>query len=207
MRQVRTFRCKSCNTPIELVDQRDDDQFAAMGVRNWQCPGCCMHVTGRPRAGRGGGVSGVPMWLADQFWTTERLRDDPALLDHLFATTRAALAAAAATELAREDVEPHARATILQILRGLRAPLVPPHPALAALLDAAATPGAAGVAWLWRSFVEHPHATRTDVTFRVRPPTKAGMFAFEYRALPGSEVFRLRNCYTVWRSLPDGMEP
>ena len=213
VRRVRTYLCQPCNTRVELVDERDSDdtpvarQSLGHQLRYWQCPGCCMHVHGRPCSGHDGGVSGLPLWLGEQLWTTARLFDDRTLLDDLFAVTREALAEAAATEVVRDAVEDHACKVLLRVVRGLSASSVPPHPVLAELLDDVETRGAARVRSLWRPFVEHPYPFRVDVTFRVRPPTVASMFAFEYRASRDADGLRLYTCYTVWRELPAGMEP
>ncbi len=191
---VRAYGCQACATQIELADRDEDLGAAEFQLRDWTCPGCGMHAHGRPMfAGRG--VSGIPLWLGEQLWGTALLLEDPRLLDYLFEITRAALAIAADDEIAPADVENHARATLARIARGLAAPIVPPHPRLG------------GIEASWHPFMEHPHPGQTAVTFRVRPPTKAGMFAFEYRAPAGNAPLRLYTCYTVWRALPAGVEP
>ncbi|HET7506549.1 MAG TPA: hypothetical protein VFK02_36265 [Kofleriaceae bacterium] len=83
-----------------------------------------------------------------------------------------------ADQISRAEAEP----TLLRVVRALRAPIVPRHPVLDALLDAVEAQGATALQALWRPFLEPRRADRVDVTFRVRRATEVSTFSFKYRA-------------------------
>lgn len=179
--RVQTYRCGVCQTLVDLASSQGDDAVTGKTLQTWRCPGCRMTERRRPWWGDRG-LSGLPVWLMDQFWDFMQVYNDRALVSYLFAVVRAAVSDAAAAEVARDTLESHACATLVRVVRALRAPMVPRHPVLAALLDAVEVQGAGAVQALWRPFLERGHDDRVDVTFWVRYPTEVSTLSFEYRA-------------------------
>jgi len=188
----RHFRCQPCGTDVEL-------EATEYQVRKWQCPGCAMHVDGRPSDGSDG-VSGLPMWLSEQLWGTSLVLANEALREHLFSIVRAPLRAAAEGTVDLADVPTHAMKVLEQVVRELKADVVPAHSKLEAWLSCLDVGRAGGLRAFFRPMLLKERSQMRVILTAKDRPASAGMFQFDY--VPADGNWQLYTCYTVWRQLP-----